>query len=119
MSNPGSATTHSSRACRALTLATLAVFVLATVARGDIGIRKLMPTSARPGEQITIVAAGYLGPRPWRPMPVVMIPAKLAPKPRPVPADSEARSSAAVICGRRATASWGPSGTGADATRRL
>jgi hypothetical protein len=65
-------------------LATLAVLVLATVARGDVGIRKLMPTSARPGEQITIVAAGYLGPRPWRPMPIVMIPAKLAPRPRPV-----------------------------------
>jgi len=85
MSNAGSATTHSSRASRALTLVMLVALVGASAARGDIGIRKLTPSTARPGDVITLVAAGYLGPRPWRPMPVVMIPAKLAPKPRPVP----------------------------------
>jgi hypothetical protein len=85
MSNPGSATAHSRRPRRAITLVMLVALVGASAAHGDIGIRKLTPTAAQPGEPITVVAAGYLGPRPWQPMPVVMIPAKMAPKPRPVP----------------------------------
>jgi hypothetical protein len=73
--------------CRRLSGAasSLVVALLVTgAAHGDIGIRKLTPTSARPGDVITVVAAGYLGPQPWRAMPVVMIPARLAPKLRPV-----------------------------------
>jgi hypothetical protein len=52
--------------------------------RGDIGILKLSSSVARTGEFVSVVAAGYLGPKPWRPMPVVMIPATLAPEPVPV-----------------------------------
>jgi hypothetical protein len=51
---------------------------------GDIGIVGLSRSIVRPGEFVSVVAAGYLGPKPWRPMPVVMVPASLAPKPVPV-----------------------------------
>lgn len=53
-------------------------------ARSDIGIRKLSTSVARPGDYVTVFASGYIGPKPWRPMPVVMIQAALAPKPIPV-----------------------------------
>jgi hypothetical protein len=70
---------------RAAAVAVVVALVVTGAARGDIGIRELTPRTARAGDLVTVVAAGYLGPRPWQPMPVVMIPAKLAPKPRPVP----------------------------------
>lgn len=47
MSNPGSATTHSSRASRPLTMVMLVALVGASAVRGDIGIRKLNPSTAR------------------------------------------------------------------------
>lgn len=79
MSDPTSAATYG-RMRGALALLMVVALVVPCAARADIGIIKLTPTAARPGDAVTIVVAGYLGPRPWRPMPVVMIPAKLAPK---------------------------------------
>jgi hypothetical protein len=72
------------RRLRGLAPLLIIALLAAGAAHGDIGIRKLTPASARPGDVITVVAAGYLGPRPWRALPVVMIPARLAPKLRPV-----------------------------------
>lgn len=68
---------------RVLLLALLGALVLPAAGLGDIGILKLSRYEARPGESVSVRAAGYLGPKPWRPMPVVMIPAALAPKPVP------------------------------------
>ena len=62
----------------------VALALPAADARADIGIRKLSTSVARPGDFVTVFASGYLGPKPWRPMPVVMIPARLAPKLIPV-----------------------------------
>jgi hypothetical protein len=50
-------------------------------AHGDIGIRMVSRSVAGRGDFVTVFASGFLGPKPWRPMPVVMIPAALAPKP--------------------------------------
>lgn len=72
------------RRLSALACSLVVALLVIGAAHGDIGIRKLTPTSARRGDAITVVAAGYLGRRPWRAMPVVMIPTQLAPKLRPV-----------------------------------
>lgn len=71
--------THLVRMRRALAFSLALALVVSAAARGDIGIVKLNPTTARPGDLITVVVAGYLGQRPWRPMPVVLIPSALAP----------------------------------------
>jgi hypothetical protein len=68
-----------------LIVAALVALALPGATRADIGIVKLTPSVVRPGDAVTVVAAGYLGPKPWRPMPVVMVRAALAPKPVPVP----------------------------------
>jgi hypothetical protein len=68
-----------------LPVALLLALALPGTVRGDIGIRRLSVSMARPGDTVSVVAAGYLGSKPWRPMPVVMIPAALAPEPFAVP----------------------------------
>lgn len=62
-------------------LSVLIALALPTSAQGDIGIRRLSPSVARPGDFVTVMASGFPGPKPWRPMPVVLIPAALAPEP--------------------------------------
>lgn len=57
--------------------------IAAVGAMADIGIRSLTPTAASPGDKVRLTVSGYLGPKPWRPMPVVMVPASAAPKPYP------------------------------------
>jgi hypothetical protein len=64
-------------------MAVLAALVLPGAGRGDVGIVKVSRSQARAGDFLSIVAAAYLGPKPWRAMPVVMIPAALAPNPTP------------------------------------
>lgn len=66
-----------------LLLGVLLALTLPATAGGDLGVQRLSPTVARPGDIVTIVGGGFLGPKPWRPMPVVMIPAARAPKPVP------------------------------------
>jgi hypothetical protein len=66
-----------------LLVGVLVALALPATAAGDLGILKLSTSVARPGDLVTVVAGGFLGPKPWRPMPVVMIPAARAPKPVP------------------------------------
>lgn len=65
-------------------MAVVVALTLPGIGRGDIGILEPSKSVARPGESVSVIVAGYLGPKPWPPMPVVMIPAALAPKPVPV-----------------------------------
>jgi len=59
------------------------VLLLPAVAAADIGIRRVVPDSASPGDSIRITVSGYLGAQPWRPMPVVLVAAARAPQPYP------------------------------------
>jgi hypothetical protein len=62
-------------------LAILVALMLPATAVADIGVRSVNPTTAKPGQVVRITVAGYLGQRPWRPMPVVLVPQALAPRP--------------------------------------
>lgn len=66
---------------RALPLTMLVVLGLLGTARADLGILRLSKPDVRPGERVGLVASGYLGPRPWQPMPVVVVPRPLVPRP--------------------------------------
>lgn len=57
------------------------LLLLPAVAAADIGVTELEPRVARPGETIRITVRGYLGYEPWKPMPVVLVPASRAPQP--------------------------------------
>jgi hypothetical protein len=59
------------------------ILVVPASAAADIGIQRVDPNAARPGENVRITVRGYLGERPWRPMPVVLVPASRAPRPYP------------------------------------
>ncbi len=62
-----------------ITVATTSLMVPG-LARADIGIVTVSTTSARPGDVMSLVAEGYLGSKPWRSRPLVMIPVALAPR---------------------------------------
>jgi hypothetical protein len=53
------------------------------VASADIGIRAVSPREARPGSVARLTVRGYLGPKPWSAMEVVIVAAGRAPKPQP------------------------------------
>jgi hypothetical protein len=59
----------------------LASLVAVTAAHADIGIRNVSKRHARPGDAVTVTARGFLGPRPWAAMPVVIVAAGQAPRP--------------------------------------
>jgi hypothetical protein len=61
-------------------LAVLIVLAVPAAAHADIGIRHVSKSAARPGEPVSVIVAGHLGPGPWRPMPIVMIPAARTPE---------------------------------------
>jgi hypothetical protein len=65
------------------TVALVFVLLLPASAGADIGIRGIVPNVARPGENIRVTVRGYLGERPWRPMPVVLVHASRTPRPYP------------------------------------
>jgi hypothetical protein len=59
----------------------VAASIAASAAAADIGIRAVHPSTARPGDVVRVTAHGYLGPKPWPAMPVVMVGASKAPTP--------------------------------------
>lgn len=63
-----------------LVFAALVALAIPAAAADAIGILRLSPSVAHPAGVVTVVAGGYLGPKPWRPMPVVMIPVARAPR---------------------------------------
>ena len=64
---------------RSLVAVAVAALALPGVGAADIGIHRLSKSDARPGEVVSVIAVGYLRPKPWRPMPVVMFSAAEAP----------------------------------------
>jgi hypothetical protein len=59
----------------------VAGLIAASAAAADIGIRAVHPSTARAGDVVRVTAHGYLGPKPWPAMPVVMVGASKAPRP--------------------------------------
>jgi hypothetical protein len=64
-----------------LAAAVLGAALGASIAAADIGIRKARPTVVQPGDVAHVEADGYLGPKPWPAMPVVIVKASAAPRP--------------------------------------
>jgi hypothetical protein len=56
-----------------LGLATVGALVVCGVAAADIGPVGVSPSVAQVGQAVTIRVQGYLGPKPWRPMPIVLV----------------------------------------------
>jgi hypothetical protein len=51
----------------------LVALIFTAAGAADIGILSVSPTSARVGERVSVRVEGYLGPKPWRPYPVVLV----------------------------------------------
>jgi hypothetical protein len=62
-------------------LVVLAVLVAVPAAWADVGIRAVSTREARPGDAARVTADGFLGPKPWPAMPIVMIRERQAPRP--------------------------------------
>jgi hypothetical protein len=56
-----------------LGLVTVGALVVCAVAAADIGPVGVSPSVAQVGQAVTIRVQGYLGPKPWRPMPIVLV----------------------------------------------
>ena len=65
----------------ALAAAGLAAMLLADGSRADIGIRSVEPAVARAGGLVRLTISGFLGPRPWSKLPIVIVAERRAPKP--------------------------------------
>ena len=85
---------------RSLVAVAVAALALPGVGAADIGIHRLSKSDARPGDAVSVIAVGYLGPKPWRPMPVVMFSVAEAPEPVRVHGGFELRGHAASTSDR-------------------
>jgi hypothetical protein len=65
---------------RALLIALLFLGASPAAARADFAIYDLSDRGARPGDTVSVKAGGYIGRRPWRSMPVVMMPRRPLPE---------------------------------------
>jgi hypothetical protein len=51
------------------------------VSAADIGIVSMSAKTVQPGERVSIRVEGYLGPKPWRAYPIVLVPQSAEPHP--------------------------------------
>jgi hypothetical protein len=66
---------------RTLAIAFGTLLLWCGVAAADIGIVSMSAKTAQPGQRVSIRVEGYLGPKPWRAYPIVLVPRSAEPHP--------------------------------------